>query len=383
MKASTLLALVPMAMAAPSTIKRDAPASVVVPRNAQLVESHYIVRFKKDSITTAVSSAISSIAADADFTYSKGFSGFAATLTEEELETLRNNPAVDYIEQDAIVTIQATQEDAPWGLARISSASPGGTTYTYDDTAGAGTCSYILDTGISVSHPDFGGRASFAGNFADDNDDDVQGHGTHVAGTVGGTTYGVAKATTLLAVKVLDDSGSGTNAGVIAGMEFVVTDAPSRDCSGVVVNMSLGGGFSQSINDAAEAIVEAGIFLAVAAGNSGADASTFSPASAPSACTVGATDSSDGFASFSNYGSLVDVNAPGVDVLSAYPGDTTDTLSGTSMASPHVAGLAAYLIGNGASATGLCEEIAGSSLSGVISGAPSGTTTDLINNGNQ
>lgn len=383
MRASTLLALVPMAMAAPSTIKRDAPASVVVPRNAQLVESHYIVRFKKDSITTAVSSAISSIAADADFTYSKGFSGFAATLTEEELETLRNNPAVDYIEQDAIVTIQATQEDAPWGLARISSASPGGTTYTYDDTAGAGTCSYILDTGISVSHPDFGGRASFAGNFADDNDDDVQGHGTHVAGTVGGTTYGVAKATTLLAVKVLDDSGSGTNAGVIAGMEFVVTDAPSRDCSGVVVNMSLGGGFSQSINDAAEAIVEAGIFLAVAAGNSGADASTFSPASAPSACTVGATDSSDGFASFSNYGSLVDVNAPGVDVLSAYPGDTTDTLSGTSMASPHVAGLAAYLIGNGASATGLCEEIAGSSLSGVISGAPSGTTTDLINNGNQ
>jgi subtilisin family serine protease len=383
MKASTLLALVPMAMAAPSTIKRDAPASVVVPRNAQLVESHYIVRFKKDSITTAVSSAISSIAADADFTYSKGFSGFAATLTEEELETLRNNPSVDYIEQDAIVTIQATQEDAPWGLARISSASPGGTTYTYDDTAGAGTCSYILDTGISVSHPDFGGRASFAGNFADDNDDDVQGHGTHVAGTVGGTTYGVAKATTLLAVKVLDDSGSGTNAGVIAGMEFVVTDAPSRDCSGVVVNMSLGGGFSQSINDAAEAIVEAGIFLAVAAGNSGADASTFSPASAPSACTVGATDSSDGFASFSNYGSLVDVNAPGVDVLSAYPGDTTDTLSGTSMASPHVAGLAAYLIGNGASATGLCEEIAGSSLSGVISGAPSGTTADLINNGNQ
>jgi subtilisin family serine protease len=235
----------------------------------------------------------------------------------------------------------------------------------------------------NVSSQDFGGRASFAGNFADDNDDDVQGHGTHVAGTVGGTTYGVAKATTLLAVKVLDDSGSGTNAGVIAGMEFVVTDAPSRDCSGVVVNMSLGGGFSQSINDAAEAIVEAGIFLAVAAGNSGADASTFSPASAPSACTVGATDSSDGFASFSNYGSLVDVNAPGVDVLSAYPGDTTDTLSGTSMASPHVAGLAAYLIGNGASATGLCEEIAGSSLSGVISGAPSGTTTDLINNGNQ
>ena len=153
MRASTLLALIPMAMAAPSSVKRDAPAAVIAPRNAQLVESHYIVRMKKDSVSTAVSSAISAIAADADFTYTKGFSGFAATLTEEELETLRNNPSVDYIEQDAVVTIQATQEDAPWGLARISSATPGGTTYTYDDTAGAGTCSYILDTGISVSHP--------------------------------------------------------------------------------------------------------------------------------------------------------------------------------------------------------------------------------------
>ena len=167
-------------------------------------------------------------------------------------------------------------------------------------------------------------------------------------------------------------------------MEFVVTDAPSQDCpNGAVVNMSLGGGFSQAVNDAAEAIVDAGIFLAVAAGNSAADASTFSPASAPSACTVGASDSSDGFASFSNYGTLVDVIAPGVDVISSVPGGGTDSYDGTSMASPHVAGLAAYLLGNGASASGLCGTIADSALEGVISGAPSGTPNLLINNGNQ
>lgn len=172
------------------------------------------------------------------------------------------------------------------------------------------------------------------------------------------------------------------SAGVIAGMEYVAGDAASQDCpNGVVANMSLGGGFSQSINDAADAITSAGIFLAVAAGNSAADASTFSPASAESACTVGATDSSDGFASFSNYGSLVDVLAPGVDVESSIPGGGTDTYSGTSMASPHVAGLGAYLLGTGASVSGLCDTIASSALEGAISGAPSGTANLLINNG--
>lgn len=172
------------------------------------------------------------------------------------------------------------------------------------------------------------------------------------------------------------------SAGVIGGMEFTITDAASQDCpNGVTVNMSLGGGYSAAINDAAEAIVDAGLFLAVAAGNSAADASTFSPASAPGACTVGATDSSDGFAYFSNYGELVDVLAPGVDVESSVPGGGTDSYDGTSMASPHVAGLAAYLLGTGASVEGLCETIAGSALEGVISGAPSGTPNLLINNG--
>lgn len=383
MRSATLLALLPMAMAAPSATRRDSPASVIVPRNAKLVEDKFIVRFKKDVVSAStVSSAIASIAADADYTYSRAFTGFAATLTAEELENLRNDDSVDFIEQDAVVTIQATQENAPWGLARLSNDAPGSTTYTYDDSAGSGTCSYILDTGVDIAHPEFDGRAVWGSNFADSNDGDVQGHGTHVAGTVGGTTFGVAKATKLIAVKVLGDDGSGTNAGVIAGMEYVAGDAASQDCpSGVTANMSLGGGFSQSINDAADAIVAAGIFLAVAAGNSGADASTFSPASAPNACTVGATDSTDGFASFSNYGELVDVLAPGVGVESSIPGGGTDTYDGTSMASPHVAGLAAYLLGTGASIDGLCATIAGSALADVITGAPSGTPNLLINNG--
>jgi subtilisin family serine protease len=165
-------------------------------------------------------------------------------------------------------------------------------------------------------------------------------------------------------------------------MEFVVEDAPKKDCpKGVVVNMSLGGGFSQALNDAADAITKAGIFLAVAAGNEGADASTSSPASAESASTVGATDKTDGFASFSNFGELVDVLAPGVAIESVKVGGGSTSLSGTSMASPHVAGLAAYLLGNGASASGLCETIASSALEDVIKKVPSGTKNLLINNG--
>lgn len=153
MRAATLLALVPMAMAAPSVVKRDSPAALIVPRDVELVADKFIVRFKKDSVTASVSSAISSIAADADYTYSRAFNGFAATLTPEELEALRNDPSVDSIEQDAVITIQATQENAPWGLARLSNDAPGSTTYTYDDSAGSGTCSYILDTGVDISHP--------------------------------------------------------------------------------------------------------------------------------------------------------------------------------------------------------------------------------------
>lgn len=376
MRFSAALALLPLALAAPQ--KR---APLHVPRDVPLVDNHYIVKLKapQGEFRTTVDALVSSIAADADLVY-ENFGGFAATLTAEEVEALRSNPSVEFIEQDAEIHAFATQTGAPWGLARLSNTNTGSTTFTYDDSAGAGTCAYIIDTGIQTNHPNFGGRAVWGRNFVGSGTTDDNGHGTHVAGTIGSTTYGVAKQTTLIAVKVLSASGSGTTAGVVGGMDWVASDGRTRaGCSrGVVVNMSLGGGFSSSINSAATGITNAGLFLAVAAGNEAQNAANVSPASAASACTVGATDSSDRTASFSNYGAVVDVYAPGVSVLSTWISSGTRSISGTSMASPHVAGLGAYFLGLGASTpANLCNYIRSRALSGRISGVPSGTVNLL------
>ncbi|KAJ4256100.1 hypothetical protein ACHAPJ_007441 [Fusarium lateritium] len=382
MRSATLLALLPFALAAPA--RRDEPAPILRPRGVKLVDGKYIVKMKSGVKTASVSTTVSSIEADADYTYTNSFSGFAASLKDDELEKLKNDPNVEYIEQDAFISIKATteQDNAPWGIARLSSDKAGGKTYTYDDTAGEGTCAYVIDTGIDVEHPDFDGRAKFLKNFAGGSDGDGQGHGTHVAGTIGSTTYGVAKKTSLFAVKVLDDNGEGTNSAVIAGMDYVTEHAASGSCpKGVVVNMSLGGEFSDAVNKAAKSIVDAGLFLAVAAGNEGTDASKSSPASEASACTVGATTRNDTLAYYSNFGEIVDVLAPGTDILSTWPGGKTNTISGTSMASPHVAGLGAYFLGLGEKAEGLCDYIVSAALDGVISSVPSGTVNKLINNG--
>ncbi|KAH7251060.1 peptidase S8/S53 domain-containing protein [Fusarium tricinctum] len=382
MRSATLLALLPFALAAPS--RRAEPAPVLRPRGVKLVDGKYIVKMKGGIRAASVSATVSTIEADADYTYSKSFSGFAASLKDDEIEKLKNDPNVEYIEQDAYISIKATtqQENAPWGLARLSSSRAGGKTYTYDESAGEGTCAYIIDTGIDVEHPDFDGRATFLKNFAGGSDGDGQGHGTHVAGTIGSTTYGVAKKTSLFAVKVLGDDGSGTNSAVIAGMDFVAGHANKKDCpKGTVVNMSLGGEFSSAVNKAAASIVDAGLFLAVAAGNEAVDASGSSPASEASACTVGATTRNDTLAYYSNFGDVVDVLAPGTDILSTWPGGKTNTISGTSMASPHVAGLAAYFLGLGHKAEGLCDYIVSAAIDGVVANVPSGTVNKLINNG--
>ncbi|KAI1844127.1 hypothetical protein JX265_013768 [Neoarthrinium moseri] len=385
MRTAAVLSVLPLALAAPS--KRAQPAPLLKPRGGQLVDGKYIIKLKHDAQDGALGMAMKTLSSDADHVYNSGkFTGFASSLTAEELDALRNDDSIDYIEQDAIITIKATQRNADWGLARLSNAKSGSTTYTYDDSAGEGTCAYIVDTGIDTTHPEFEGRAEFLANYADNDDTDGQGHGTHVAGTVGSVTYGVAKKTKLFAVKVLDSSGEGTNSQVLSGMDFVVDDAQGReDCpNGIVVNMSLGGQVSSAINQAAAAIVEAGLFLAVAAGNEAADASTSSPASEESVCTVGATDIDDQLAEYSNFGKLVDILAPGTDIESTWLDGKTNTISGTSMASPHIAGLAAYLLGLGTAPKDpqeLCSYIAQSALSDVVSGVPSSTVNLLANNG--
>ncbi|PKS05395.1 hypothetical protein jhhlp_008771 [Lomentospora prolificans] len=390
MHASLILLALPLAFARPSHLRREEPAPVLRPRGAEVIPNKYIVKLKEGGGDFSIQSSLNILPVEPEHVYdSKGFKGFAAELDDNTVAALQEDPNVEYIEQDAVVTINSyvTQTGAPWGIARLSQKSPGSTRYVYDSSAGEGTCAYVIDTGIYTSHSQFGGRATFLANYADNSNTDGNGHGTHVAGTIGGSTYGVAKQTKLYAVKVLDANGSGTNSGVIAGINFVASDSKTRSCpKGVVANMSLGGSKSTAVNSAAAALVNAGVFLAVAAGNDNANAANYSPASEPSVCTVGATTSSDVRSSFSNYGSVVDIFAPGTSILSTWIGGTsaTNTISGTSMASPHIAGLGAYLLAFLGKKTPaeLCSYIASTSNKNLLSGIPSGTVNYLAFNGN-
>ena len=318
------------------------------------------------------------------YVYTAAMNGFAASLNQGQLTALQHNPNVAYIEQDAPVQASVTQTGATWGLDRIDQQSlPLSTTFSYTST-GLGVHAYIVDTGIRLSHAQFTGRVSSGFDAIDGGTaDDCNGHGTHVAGTVGGTTVGVAKGASLVAVRVLDCAGSGTNAGVIAGVDWVT----ANHVKPAVANMSLGGGASTALDDAVTRSVAAGVTYAVAAGNGNQagraqPACNYSPARVPSAITVSATGNTDAKASYANYGSCVDIFAPGNSILSAwYTGDTAgNTISGTSMASPHVAGvIAQYLQNNpGASpATVTSAIIAGSTLNKVTN-AGSGSPNRLL-----
>ncbi len=313
-------------------------------------------------------------------TYSAAIKGFSAHMSPQAVEKIKKNPKVDYVEQDQMFHINTAQTGATWGLDRIDQRSlPLNSTYNYNYT-GAGVSVYVIDTGIRTTHSQFGGRASGAYTAVSDGNgtNDCNGHGTHVAGTIGGSTYGVAKGVSLYAVRVLDCNGSGSNSGVIAGVDWVTQNHRSP----AVANMSLGGSVSSALDTAVSNSINSGVTYAIAGGNSNADACTSSPARVAAAITVGATTNTDARASYSNYGSCLDIFAPGSNITSAWntSDSATNTISGTSMATPHVAGVAAlYLQSNpGASPAIVASAIINSATTGVVTSAGSGSPNRLL-----
>lgn len=335
----------------PQVTRNEAPAPLYAAQG-QSIDGSYIVVLNDDANPRSVA-AIAGV--NPNFVYTAALTGFAAELNAGQLNALQHNPNVAYIEQDGIATTSTTQSNATWGLDRTDQrALPLSTTYSYVNT-GAGVTAYIIDTGIKFNHTEFGARATSGYDAVDGGAaDDCNGHGTHVAGTVGGSTYGIAKGVSLVGVRVLDCAGSGSWSGVIAGMDWVT----ANHVSPAVANMSLGGGASTSVDDAATRMIASGVTTGIAAGNGnaggrGQDACKYSPARTPTAITVGATDKTDTKTSFSNYGACVDIFAPGLSITSAWYTSTTatNTISGTSMSTPHVVGVAALYLQSNPSAS--------------------------------
>lgn len=373
------------------------------PSTSNEVPNQYIVVLKKNTNSlTASNQAFEKLSLDS-FSEDESpvklhefdlpnFKGFTVKLPqsftgdEQYLMNLLSDD-VDYIQPDHYIYANVVEQtDAPWGLKRLSNDGISSSTYSYPESAGRGIDAYVIDTGIFTNHPEFQGRAVWGGDFSGENKYvDAHGHGTHVSGTIGSKTYGVAKNVNIIGVKVLDSTGRGTDSSVIAGIDYVSKKVAERKSEFInsVANMSLGGSASKALDDAVTAAIENGVVFVVAAGNSAGDACNISPARVPKAITVAASGSWDRFALFSEKGKCVDIIAPGINVQSTWNNGKTNTISGTSMASPHVAGVVALALAenNFSTVQQVTDHLLAKALKGKVWGFLGNTPNLLLNSG--
>lgn len=347
--------------------------------NCLEVDGDYIVTFSKGAAIANEIKNVNGKQVNPKYMYSEALNGFAGFLTGDQVCNLQKRGNVLSIEKDQEFSIQIEQSDPTWGLNRIDQRDlPLDTNYSYN-SEGQSIDVYVIDTGILSLHNEFTGRFKAGSNFVKDSrgTEDCNGHGTHVAGTIAGTGYGVAKKASVIPVRVLNCRGSGSNSDIIAGIDWIIE---RNNISTSIANLSLGGATSNLLDQAVNKLIADGVNVVVAAGNSSANACNYSPARVPNAITVAASNNSDQLASFSNFGSCVDIIAPGEKITSAWissrkcPSNCINTISGTSMAAPHVAGAVARLLSANKSANSVLVNAS----DGKVSGLPSGTPNKLL-----